>query len=374
MPIKLPSFRSRRNAYPPDLWTKCPSCEEMLFNKQLDKVMRVCPSCGHHFRLSADMRLDQLLNPGSFEERDAGLQSVDPLGFVDQKTYPDRIAAAQVATGMRDAAIWGFGQLDGRRIAICVMDFAFMGGSMGSVVGEKVTRAIEAAYEERVPLVIVSASGGARMQEGTLALMQLAKTIAALERLRATGIPFISVMTDPTTGGVFASYAVLGDVNIAEPNALIGFAGARVSAGTIAQELPPGFQRSEFLFEHGFVDRVVERPELRPELALLLRYLVPARDDAVPVEAGAGLPTFRPLSFLSALADRVIPDIEPETNGRLPETVGDASPSGRPVAGPATPEPAEALEPAEAAEPAKTDTDTSRPEPATSGSRETDRG
>jgi acetyl-CoA carboxylase carboxyl transferase subunit beta len=169
MPIKLPSFRSRRNAYPPDLWTKCPSCEEMLFNKQLDKVMRVCPSCGHHFRLSAEMRLEQLLDQGSFEERDAGLQSVDPLGFVDQKPYPDRVAAAQLATGMRDAAVWGFGQVDNRRVAICVMDFAFMGGSMGSVVGEKVTRAIEAASEERVPLVIVSASGGARMQEGTSA-------------------------------------------------------------------------------------------------------------------------------------------------------------------------------------------------------------
>jgi acetyl-CoA carboxylase carboxyl transferase subunit beta len=352
MPIKLPSFRSRRNAYPPDLWTKCPSCEEMLFNKQLDKVMRVCPNCGHHFRLSADMRLEQLLDPGSFEERDGGLQSVDPLGFVDQKPYPDRIAAAQLATGMRDAAVWGFGRLDGRRVAICVMDFAFMGGSMGSVVGEKVTRAIEAAYDERVPLIVVSASGGARMQEGTLALMQLAKTIAALERLRAAGVPYVSVMTDPTTGGVFASFAVLGDVNLAEPNALIGFAGARVSAGTIAQELPPGFQRSEFLFEHGFVDRVVARPELRNELAILLRYLEPVRDEAVPVEEGAGLPTFRPLSFLSALADRVIPEMEPETNGRLPE---------------AAPKP---VEPAEA----EAVTDQVPPEPAAGGKREPDRG
>jgi len=365
MPIKLPSFRSRRNAYPPDLWTKCPSCEEMLFNKQLDKVMRVCPSCGHHFRLSAEMRLEQLLDQGSFEERDAGLQSVDPLGFVDQKPYPDRIAAAQVATGMRDAAVWGFGQLDGRRVAICVMDFAFMGGSMGSVVGEKVTRAIEAAYDERVPVIIVSASGGARMQEGTLALMQLAKTIAALERLRAAGVPYISVMTDPTTGGVFASYAVLGDVNLAEPNALIGFAGARVSAGTIAQELPPGFQRSEFLFEHGFVDRVVARPELRGELALLLRYLVPVRDDALPVEEGAGLPTFRPLSFLSALADRVIPDVEPETNGRRPAPAPDA-------AEPVTTEPAKG-EGSEAEAESEVASEPS-PELAASGSPEVDRG
>jgi acetyl-CoA carboxylase carboxyl transferase subunit beta len=257
----------------------------MLFNKQLDKVLRVCPSCGHHFRLSADARLVLLLDQGSFEERDAGLQSVDPLGFVDQKPYPDRIAAAQLATGLRDAAVWGTGRLEGHPIAICVMDFAFMGGSMGAVVGEKVARAAEHALAEWIPLVIVSASGGARMQEGTLALMQLAKTIAALERLRAAGVPYVSVMTDPTTGGVFASFAVLGDVNVAEPNALIGFAGARVSAGTIAQELPPGFQRSEFLFEHGFIDLVVHRSRLRVELALLLRYLVPA---PVALEAARG--------------------------------------------------------------------------------------
>jgi acetyl-CoA carboxylase carboxyl transferase subunit beta len=313
MPIKLPSFRARRDAYPPDLWTKCPSCGEMLFNKQLDKVLRVCPSCGHHFRLSAETRLEQLLDHGTFRERDAGLQSVDPLGFVDQKSYPDRVAAAQLATGMRDAAVWGIGSIEGRRVAICVMDFGFMGGSMGTVVGEKVTRAAEAALAERVPLVIVSASGGARMQEGTLALMQLAKTVAALERLRAARVPYISVMSDPTTGGVFASYAVLGDINMAEPNALIGFAGARVTAGTIAQELPPGFQRSEFLFEHGFVDRVVHRSALRAELAGLLRFLVPIE---IPSEqAEAMLPAFRPLSFLSALADRVIPEQEPETNG-----------------------------------------------------------
>ena len=231
MPIKLPSFRARRDAYPPDLWTKCPSCEEMLFNKQLDKVQRVCPSCGHHFRLSAEARLAQLLDHGTFDERDAGLQSVDPLGFVDQKAYPDRIAAAQLATGMTDAAVWGTGTIEGRPVAICVMDFGFMGGSMGAVVGEKVTRAAEYALANRVPLIVVSASGGARMQEGTLALMQLAKTVAALERLRAAGVPFISVLTDPTTGGVFASFAALGDVNVAEPNALIGFAGARVTVG-----------------------------------------------------------------------------------------------------------------------------------------------
>jgi acetyl-CoA carboxylase carboxyl transferase subunit beta len=334
MPIKLPSFRGRRETYPPDLWTKCPTCGEMLFNRQLDKALRVCPSCGHHFRLSAEARLEQLLDHGTFEERDAGLQSVDPLGFADQKSYPDRIAAAQLATGMRDAAVWGTGRIKDRPIAICVMDFGFMGGSMGAVVGEKVARAAEAALRDRVPLVIVSASGGARMQEGTLALMQLAKSVAALERLRAAGVPFISILTDPTTGGVFASYASLGDVNIAEPNALIGFAGARVSAGTIAQELPEGFQRSEFLFEHGFLDRVVHRSELREEVAAVLRFLVPtgaASGDAAPPSA------FRPFSFLSSLAERVIAEATPTNgDGRTPGTPAPtatetATPAGRPA-------------------------------------------
>lgn len=327
MPIKLPSFRPRKDAYPPDLWTKCPSCEETLFNKQLDKILRVCPSCGHHFRLSAAMRLDHLLDHGSFRERDAGLQSLDPLGFVDQKSYPDRVAAAQLATGMRDAAVWGTGSIDGRSVAICVMDFGFMGGSMGAVVGEKVARAAEAATVERVPLVIVSASGGARMQEGTLALMQLAKTVGAIERMRAAGVPFISVLSDPTTGGVFASFAVIGDVNIAEPNALIGFAGARVAAGTISQELPEGFQRAEFLFAHGFVDRVVHRTDLRAELSLLLEYLVPRAIEQTDTADGLTIPTFRPLSFLSALADRVIPEPEVEGNGRGEAGRGRATPA-----------------------------------------------
>ena len=275
MPIKLP-FRPRGGEFPADLWTRCPSCQEMLYNKQLEKNQRVCPRCAHHFRLRADARLALLLDAGTFVEHDAMLESEDPLGFVDQKPYPDRVAAAQAATGLRDAAVWGTARLGGVPLAICVMDFAFMGGSMGSVVGEKVTRAAEHALAERVPLVIVSASGGARMQEGTLALMQLAKTCAALARLAEEGVPYVSVMTDPTTGGVFASFAALGDVNLAEPNALIGFAGARVAAGTIAESLPPGFQRAEFLFERGFVDQVVPRSELRDRLRLLLGYLRPA--------------------------------------------------------------------------------------------------
>jgi acetyl-CoA carboxylase carboxyl transferase subunit beta len=324
MPIKLPSFRPRKDAYPPDLWTKCPSCSEMLFNKQLDKADRVCPNCGHHFRLSAGARLESLLDRDSFQELDAGLQSLDPLGFVDQKPYPDRIAAAQLATGLRDAAIRGIGRVEGRRVSICVMDFGFMGGSMGAVVGEKVTRAAEQALAERIPLVIVSASGGARMQEGTLALMQLAKTCAALERLRAAGVPYLSIMSDPTTGGVFASYAVLGDVNLAEPNALIGFAGARVTAGTIAQELPAGFQRSEFLYDHGFVDRVVHRRNLRHEVAMLLRYLAPV-GVASNGTTGEARPVFDPIGFLSSLAEKVVPDLgsaEPEPE---PEPVRAAS-------------------------------------------------
>ncbi len=305
MPIKLPTFRARRDVYPADLWTKCPTCEAMLFNKQLDKAMRVCTTCGHHFRLSAAARLEQLLDPGSWAERDAGLQSVDRLGFVDQKPYPDRLAAAQTATGMRDAAVWGTATMGGIPVAIAVMDFGFMGGSMGAVVGEKVTRAAEHALESRTPLIVVSASGGARMQEGTLALMQLAKTLAAIERLSAAGVPFLSVLSDPTTGGVFASFAAVGDVNLAEPNALIGFAGSRVSAGTIAQELPAGFQRSEFLFAHGFIDRVVARPELRAEIIELLR-LLPVRNGTVGSTNGDGdVAGFRPLSFLSSLAERV---------------------------------------------------------------------
>jgi acetyl-CoA carboxylase carboxyl transferase subunit beta len=336
MPLKLPSFRARRNTYPPDLWTKCPTCSTMLFNKQLDKALRVCTTCGHHFRLSAAARLDHLLDHGSWDERDAGLQSVDALGFVDQKTYPDRLAAAQVATGMRDAAVWGTGSLGGTTVAVCVMDFGFMGGSMGAVVGEKVTRAAEYAQETRTPLLVVSASGGARMQEGTLALMQLAKTLAALERLREAGVPFVSVLSDPTTGGVFASFAAVGDVNLAEPDALIGFAGARVSAGTIAAELPPGFQRSEFLFSHGFVDRVVARADLRDELIRLLD-LLPVRNGTLEPESDVDedVPAFRPLSFLSTIADRVgeiaggdgdAPGPSDGTNGQETATNGNLGP------------------------------------------------
>ncbi|MGZ3586311.1 MAG: acetyl-CoA carboxylase, carboxyltransferase subunit beta [Candidatus Limnocylindrales bacterium] len=300
MPLKLP-FRTRSQSFPPDLWTRCPSCEEMVYNKQLDKNLRVCPNCGHHFRLRADARLAHLLDPGTFEERDATLESIDPLEFVDQRPYPERLAAAKATTGVRDAAVWGTGLIGGQQVAVVVMDFAFMGGSMGSVVGEKVTRAAEFALAERLPLVVISASGGARMQEGTLALMQLAKTCAALGRLAEAGVPYLSVMTDPTTGGVFASFAALGDVNLAEPNALIGFAGARVAAGTIAESLPPGFQRAEYLFGHGFVDQVVPRQELRDRLVQLLGYLRPAPRPDERAAGSNGNGGFRPLGFLDTL-------------------------------------------------------------------------
>ncbi len=274
MPIQWP-FRPRPDSSRSDLWTKCPSCDEMIYNKQLEQNQRVCPRCGHHFRLRVDMRLSILLDHDSFEEQDRGLESLDPLGFVDLKAYPERVAQQQEKTGIRDAAVWGYGTIDGQRVSIAAMDFAYMGGSMGSVVGEKITRAAEAASEERIPYIAISTSGGARMQEGTLALMQLVKTCAAVERLARAGVPYISILSDPTTGGVFASFSALGDVNIAEPNALIGFAGARVAAGTTGDELPEGFQRSEFLFKHGFVDLVVERGELRAEVSRLLGYLQP---------------------------------------------------------------------------------------------------
>ncbi len=310
MPIKFPF--SRRRAGPADAWTKCPSCDAQVFNRQLERDLRICPTCGHHFRMSIGERIDLLLDGDSFEERDAGLESVDPLVFVDQKPYPDRLEASRVKTGLREAAVWGVGRIDGHRVAIGLFDFRFMGGSMGSVVGEKVARCFETALVERIPAVVVSASGGARMQEGTLSLLQLASTTAPLTRLDAAGIPFISVLTDPTTGGVLASFASLGDVIIAEPRALIGFAGARVASGTVGEELPDGFQTSEFLLEHGFVDAVVPRNELRATLARLLRLLpVAAADDRSAAEAERG---WGPIGVLSGIAERV--------GGAVSETVG----------------------------------------------------
>jgi acetyl-CoA carboxylase carboxyl transferase subunit beta len=305
MPVRLP-FRPRRDAYPSDLWTKCPGCTEMLFNKQLDKTLRVCPHCGHHFRIPAKLRISQLLDAGSFVERDANLAPIDSLNFVDLKPYPDRLIAAQLSTGLRDAAIWGIGAMGGKPVSICVMDFGFIGGSMGAVVGEKVTRAAEAALEQRIPLIIVAMSGGARMQEGTFALMQLVKTMAAVERVKAAGVPFISLMTDPTTGGVFASFAVVGDVNLTEPNALIRFAGDRVSSGTIGEELPSGYARAEFWLSHGFVDRIVPRAHMRDEIIAILSYLVPVSAGGSADSAAAFVA--KPRSFLSALTGALTGD------------------------------------------------------------------
>jgi acetyl-CoA carboxylase carboxyl transferase subunit beta len=302
MPIKLP-FGGRRQEYPTDLWTRCPDCTEMIYNKQLDKSLRICPRCGHHFRLRVDARLSLLLDRDTFREQDAGLESVDMLGFVDQKPYPERLEGARVSTGIRDAAVWGTGTIGGTKVVVCAMDFAFMGGSMGTVVGEKVTRAAEHALDERLPLIVVSASGGARMQEGTLSLMQLVKTCAAIGRLSDAGVPYISLLTDPTTGGVFASFAALGDVNIAEPKSLIGFAGARVAAGTISEELPEGFQRAEFLFEHGFVDLVVARGKLRETLLGLLRYMR-AAPLADKVGGNGASPLSRAPGFLEGMVNR----------------------------------------------------------------------
>jgi acetyl-CoA carboxylase carboxyl transferase subunit beta len=334
MRIKFPL--GRREA-PTDAWTKCPTCEAQIFNKQLERNLRVCPTCGHHFRMSVGERLDLIVDEGSFVERDAGLTSADPLGFHDQQAYPDRLEAGRIKTGLREAAIWGTARIEGRPVAIGLFDFRFMGGSMGSVVGEKIARCFEGALTDRIPAIVVSASGGARMQEGTLSLLQLAKTTAPLARMDVAGIPFISVLTDPTTGGVLASFASLGDVIVAEPGALIGFAGARVASGTVGEELPEGFQRSEFLLEHGFVDLVVTRAELRATLGRLLRVLPVAEADAAwpPADERA----WGPIGVLSGFAERL--------GGAVSETIGiDVDAEGANGAGPAPGEPREPREPA----------------------------
>jgi acetyl-CoA carboxylase carboxyl transferase subunit beta len=258
---------------PEGLWVKCSGCKEIIYRKDLVASLNVCPKCSHHFRINARERL-RLLFDERWEEFDSGLVSTDPLGFTDTKRYKDRLAAGLEATSSHDALVSAVGQMGGRPVVIASMEYGFIGGSMGVVVGEKVTRAIEKSLAERLPLVVVSCSGGARMMEGTLSLMQLAKISAALARLDAARVPFLSVLTDPTTGGVTASYAMLGDLNIAEPGALIGFAGPRVIEQTIRQKLPPGFQRSEFLLEHGMLDMVVDRRELKETLVRCLDLLL----------------------------------------------------------------------------------------------------
>jgi acetyl-CoA carboxylase carboxyl transferase subunit beta len=255
------------------LWLKCESCTQIIWRKALEENLQVCPKCGYHFRIDAVARLEMLFDDGKYEEHDAHLISSDPLGFVDSRRYQERLSAMREATNLLDAVVSATGLLLGRRVNICALELRFIGGSMGSVVGEKITRAIERSLAEKIPLVIVSASGGARMQEGTISLMQLAKISAALMKLDEAGIPYISILTDPTTGGVTASFAMLGDLNIAEPGALIGFAGPRVIEQTIRQKLPDGFQRSEFLLEHGFLDAIVKRQDLRGYLDRSFRFL-----------------------------------------------------------------------------------------------------
>ncbi|HEU5021431.1 MAG TPA: acetyl-CoA carboxylase, carboxyltransferase subunit beta [Bryobacteraceae bacterium] len=265
---------SERTVRTEGLWLKCDGCREIIWKKDLEQSMRVCGKCGHHFRLDARARLAMLFDDGEYKEYDDHLSSSDPLQFVDQKPYSERLKATQAATSLSDALIAAVGTIAGRKVHVCAMEAKFIGGSMGAVVGEKITRAIERALTDHAPVIVVSASGGARMQEGAVSLMQMAKISAALMRLDEARIPYISVLTDPTTGGVTASFAMLGDFNIAEPGALIGFAGPRVIEQTIRQKLPEGFQRSEFLVKHGMLDAVVPRSELKAWIATALDLLM----------------------------------------------------------------------------------------------------
>jgi acetyl-CoA carboxylase carboxyl transferase subunit beta len=265
---------TERRDVPSDVFEKCPDCGEILYRNRLAQNLQVCPACGHHHRMEAEEYVTLLIDEAGFTETERWMRSGDPLGFHDLKPYPDRLAAAERKTGRGDAVITGYGPLEGIPVSLAVMDFSFIGGSMGSVVGEKITRAARRSLDHREPLIVVSASGGARMMEGILSLMQMAKTSAALARLHEERIPYVSILTNPTTGGVTASYAMLGDVNIAEPGALIGFAGPRVIEQTIKQELPEGFQRSEFLLEHGMVDIIVDRRALKGRVAAYLRHML----------------------------------------------------------------------------------------------------
>lgn len=280
---KTPLQAADRRELPGDVWEKCPSCNEIVYREKLKENWQVCPNCGHHLRLPARDYVALLLDEGTITEHDAGLRSGDPLGFVDLKPYPERLNQAQRKTGETDALIAVSGDLHRMPVELAVMNFAFVGGSMGSVVGEKIARAGLRSLEHRSPLIVISASGGARMMEGIFSLMQMAKTSTVLSQLDEAGIPFVSLLTDPTTGGVTASYAMLGDVNLSEPGALIGFAGPRVIEQTIKQELPEGFQTSEFLLEHGMIDAIVDRRQMKAEIARHLRHML----GMPPLENGA---------------------------------------------------------------------------------------
>ena len=267
--------KEKPSRVPEGLWVKCPGCSQIIYNKDLATNSNVCPKCAHHFRISATERLKALFDDGCYKEHFANLVSNDPLQFTDTRPYRERLKTTIEATGLKDSVIVANGRLDGIELVVAAMEYAFIGGSMGVVAGEKITRAIEMAHDRRQPVIVISCSGGARMMEGALSLMQMAKICGALARLDRERLPFISVLTDPTTGGVTASFAMLGDLNIAEPKALIGFAGPRVIEQTIHQKLPAGFQRAEFLQEHGMVDMVVHRGEIKKTLARSFKFLLP---------------------------------------------------------------------------------------------------
>lgn len=262
----------KQREMPDGLWTKCPSCNEVIYKKELELNFFTCTKCRHHFRIGVNEYVSIIFDEGSFIETNENVKSGDPLNFTDTKAYKDRIAETIEKTGFNDAITTGYGTVGGKKLSVAIMNFSFIGGSMGSVVGEKIYRAAKYSLEKKIPLMIISASGGARMQEAALSLMQMAKTSAILSELGEAGVPYISFLTDPTTGGVTASYAMLGDINIAEPGALIGFAGPRVIEQTIKKKLPPGFQRSEFLVDKGFIDLIIDRKELKEKLTAILNW------------------------------------------------------------------------------------------------------
>jgi acetyl-CoA carboxylase carboxyl transferase subunit beta len=282
----IAAAKDKTSRVPEGLWVKCPGCEQVIYNKDLATNLNVCPKCGHHFRIGAADRLRMLFDDGTFTEYDKGLVSTDPLKFTDTKPYRTRLEASIEATGQKDAVVAASGRIEGIETSVAAMEYSFIGGSMGVVVGEKITRAIERAIDNRWPVVIVCSSGGARMMEGALSLMQMAKISGALARLAQERLAYIAVLTDPTTGGVTASFAMLGDLNIAEPKALIGFAGPRVIEQTIRQKLPEGFQRAEFLLEKGMVDLVVDRRDLKSVIAKALRFMGAAPHEPASTAAG----------------------------------------------------------------------------------------
>jgi acetyl-CoA carboxylase carboxyl transferase subunit beta len=283
----IAAAKGKSSRVPEGLWVKCAGCSQAIYNKELATSLNVCPKCGHHFRLSAAERLRMLFDDPQWTEYDRDLVSTDPLSFTDTKPYRERLDASMEATGLKDAIITASGRIDGIETMVAAMEYGFIGGSMGVVVGEKITRAIERAIDQRLPVVIVSCSGGARMMEGALSLMQMAKISGALAKLDRARLPYISVLTDPTTGGVTASFAMLGDLNIAEPKALIGFAGPRVIEQTIRQTLPEGFQRSEFLLDKGMVDLVIDRREMKAAIAKALRFMGASRAESPAATATA---------------------------------------------------------------------------------------